>query len=197
MNINFKIYDILSSLIPGFLLLILLLDFLNIKFEKDFIIIYTAAAFVLGYLINTIGSWLEDFYFFTWRGKPSNRLLDGKGIWKVKFCEYEKAKLLLIKEAPANYTNDVLFNIAMRYANGSKDTRVDDFNSLYVFSRSILTTAIISLVIFIIGQFDYRYYICLIPLLIVFWIRCKQRGYFYAKEVLNTYLKLKDQSPVK
>lgn len=197
MNINLKIYDILSSLIPGFLLLILLFNAINIKYEKDFIVIYTAAAFVLGYLINTIGSWLEDFYFFTWGGKPSNRLLNGKGIWKVKFCEHEKAKSLLIKEAPVDYTNDDLFNIAMRYANGLKDSRVDDFNSLYVFSRSILTTAIISLFILIVGQFDSLYYFCLIPLLVVFWIRCKQRGYFYAKEVLNTYLKIKDQSLAK
>lgn len=197
MNINFKIYDILSSLIPGFLVLTLLFYSFDNKYDKDFIVIYTAVAFVLGYLINTIGSWLEDFYFFTWGGKPSLRLLNGKGIWKVKFCEYEKVKSLLIKDASANYTDNDLFNIAMRYANGTKDSRVDDFSSLYVFSRSILTTALISLIILIFGRYDLQYYFCLIPFIIIFWVRSKQWGYFYAKEVLNTYLNLKDQSLAK
>lgn len=192
MNMNFKIYDILSSLIPGFLFLIIILDALKLNYDKDWIIVYTAEAFLLGYLINTIGSWLEDFYFFTWGGKPSNRLLEGKSIWKVKFCEYERAKQKLAEDAPKNSSNDDLFNIAMRYANGSKDSRIDDFNSLYVFSRSLLTTALLSIIILISFHYnDCRYYILLSVLLLILWIRCKQRGYYYAKEVLNVYLKQK------
>lgn len=193
MNINLRIYDLLSSLIPGFLFLMLLLEVLDLGYDKDLIVVYTIEAFVLGYLINTVGSWLEDLYFFSWGGKPSNRLLDGKGIWKVKFYQHEKVKEMLMKESSRSPSNDELFNIAMRYANGVKETRVDDFNSLYVFSRSLLTATMLSIIVVILTNYsDTRYFLVLIFLLIIFWIRCKQRGYYYAKEVLNIYLKQKD-----
>jgi len=190
---NFKAYDILSSLIPGFLVLLVMLNLLSFKYDKDFVIAYTAIAFLIGYLVNTLSSWLEDFYYFTWGGKPSNRLLDGKGIWKVSYFEHEKVKDLLTQESSkSNPTNDNLFSIAMRYANGKKDTRVDDFNASYAFARVLLTTTLVITLLLIAKNYnDWRYYAILIPSLIIFWLRCKQRGYYYAKEVLNEFLKSK------
>ena len=188
---NFKAYDILSSLIPGFLVLLVLLNIFGFTYDKDYVIAYTAIAFLIGYVMNTLSSWLEDFYYFTWGGKPSNNLLDGKRIWKVTFYEHEKAKDSLIQESQKiNPSNDHLFSIAMRYANGKKDSRVDDFNANYAFSRVLLTTALVIAVSQIALNYDdLRYYAILIPTLIIIWIRCKQRGYYYAKEVLNEYLK--------
>lgn len=190
---NFKAYDILSSLVPGFLALLALLNVLGLKFDKDLVIAYTAIAFLLGYLMNTISSWLEDFYFFTWRGKPSNKLLDGKDIWKVRFYSSGKARLLLTTDTSnPSATNDELFSFAMRYTNG-QNSRVDDFNSLYAFSRSLLTTVFIGAVILITTHYkDWRYYATLIPSVIIVWLRCKQRAYYYAREVLNVYLKTKN-----
>lgn len=190
---NFKAYDILSSLIPGFLVLLVLLNTLGLNYDKDFVIAYTAIAFLIGYIMNTLSSWLEDFYYFTWGGKPSSKLLDGKGIWKVSFYEHEKAKDLLTQESSkSSPSNDHLFSIAMRYANGKKDSRVDDFNANYAFSRVLLTTALTITSLLIFNNYnDWRYYAILIPSLIIIWLRCKQRGYYYAKEVLNEYLKSK------
>jgi hypothetical protein len=51
---NFKLYDILSSLVPGFLLLLATLEFLNMPFDKDMVVAYTAVAFLLGFLLSTI-----------------------------------------------------------------------------------------------------------------------------------------------
>jgi hypothetical protein len=188
---NFKAYDILSSLIPGFLVLLVLLKTLGFNYDKDFVIAYTAIAFLIGYIMNTLSSWLEDFYYFTWGGKPSSKLLDGKGIWKVSFYEHEKAKDLLTQESlNSSPSNDHLFSIAMKYANGKKDSRVDDFNANYAFSRVLLTTALVITVSQIALNYDdWRYYVTLLPTLIIIWLRCKQRGYYYAKEVLNEYLK--------
>ncbi len=188
---NFKAYDILSSLIPGFLILLVLLNLFGFTYDKDYVIAYTAIAFLIGYVMNTLSSWLEDFYYLTWGGKPSNNLLAGKGIWKVTFYEHEKAKDLLIQESQkTNPSNDHLFSIAMRYANGKKDSRVDDFNANYAFSRVLLTTTLVITVSQIaLNYYDWRYYVTLIPTLIIIWLRCKQRGYYYAKEVLNEYLK--------
>jgi hypothetical protein len=190
---NFKTYDILSSLIPGFLVLLVLLNFFGISYEKDCIIPYTAIAFLIGYVVNTLSSWLEDVYYFTWGGKPSNNLLNGKGIWRIHFYDYERTKVLLIdesqKESPSN---NHLFSIAMRYASGNKDSRVDDFNSNYAFSRAILTTVLVSIFLISIKNYDrWEVYAISLPILFLSWLRCKQRAYYYTKEVLNEYLKQK------
>jgi len=191
---NFKFYDILSSLVPGFLLLLAILEFFNLSFEKDQIVPYTAIAFLLGFLVNTISSWLEDIYYFTWQGKPSDCLLNGKDIWKVKFYQSQKVKDLLKTETiEPNPSNDELFSIAMRYAN-QKDSRVEDFNSSYAFSRSLLTCVLIGGIFLLIRNFnDWKFYLMIVPTMIIVWLRCKQRGYYYAREVLSVYLKMKNQ----
>lgn len=190
---NFKIYDILSSLVPGFLLLLIILEFFNLSFNKDMIVPYTAIAFLLGFVANTISSWLEDIYFLTWNGKPSDCLLNGKDIWKVKFYQSQKVKELLKTETTKpNPSNDELFSIAMRYAI-QKDSRVEDFNSSYAFSRSLLTCVLIGGIFLLIRNYnDWKYYLMILPTIIVVWLRCKQRGYYYSREVLNVYLNIKN-----
>ncbi len=188
---SFKPYDILSSLIPGFIMLLAILNLLGLDYNNDLVIAYTAIAFLIGFMMNTLSSWLEDFYYFTWGGKPSNNLLDGKNIWKVKFYEHEKVKKLLIEESQKeNPSNDHLFSIAMKYANGQKDSRVDEFNGNYAFARVILTTTLFATIFLIIrNYYDWKYYSILIPILIIIWLRCKQRGYYYVREVLYEYMK--------
>jgi hypothetical protein len=190
---NFKIYDVLSSLVPGFLILMAILELFNLPFDKEMIVPYTAIAFLLGFLINSISSWLEDFYFLTWGGKPSDCLLDGRDIWKVRFYQSQRVRELLKTESKNDKAkNDELFSIAMRYAN-LKDSRVEDFNATYAFSRSILTTVLIGGVFLLIRNYtDWNYYLMIMPTLLVVWLRCKQRGYYYAREVLTVYLKLKN-----
>lgn len=189
---NFKAYDILSSLIPGFLATLVLLDFLAMNYDKDLVIAYTAVAFLLGFVMNTVGSWMEDFYYWTWGGKPSNQLLQGYSIWKVKFYHSDvvRAKLLAESINPTASDNE-LFSIAMRHVNGKKDTRIEDFNTAYAFSRALLTTMLYGTALLLYRNYnDYRYYIILLPLLFVIWLRSKQRGYYYSRGVLNEYLKV-------
>lgn len=190
---NFKAYDILSSLIPGFLILLVLQEFLYEPFNKDWIVPYTAIAFLLGNVMNTISSWMEDIYFFTWGGKPSSCLLEGKSIWKVKFYHHVKAKTELLTDCgDSRAKSDKLFSIAMRVANCTKDNRVEDFNAQYAFSRVLLTTTLLS-TIFLLYQHhnEWKYYAISLPIVWILWLRCKQRGYYYAKEVLEVYLKSK------
>lgn len=185
---NFKTYDILSSLVPGFIMLLVLIPILGYDYNKDYAIGYTAIAFLLGYFLNTIGSWLEDFYFFSWGGKPSSNLLDGKDIWKVRIYNSNEIKDSL-KKLTKNIepSNNELFGIAMRKAFSHKETRIEDFNSFYAFSRTMLTCALISSICLIINYYyDFRVYITLIVVL-VFWYRCKQRAYYLCKEIINIY----------
>lgn len=190
---TFKLYDILSSLIPGFITLCFIFFAFNIAFDKDILVPYTAIAFLLGYVINTLGSWLEDLYCLSWGGKPSRQLLADKGIWKVTFYHGAEVRTLLQAETKnLKATDDELFNIAMRYANATKETRVEDFNSSYAFSRSLLTCVLISTIILLGKNYmDWHYYAILLPLLLIVWLRCKQRSYYYVKEVLTVYFKIK------
>lgn len=188
---TFKAYDILASLIPGTLVLMAVLNLLGLKYDKDLILAYTAVSFLLGFTVNTVGSWLEGIYFLTWGGKPSDRLLGGRSIWKVKFyCADEVKNFLRIETTTSNPSNDELFSIAMRSVTGIKDSRIEDFNAMYAFARSLLTTAIFGSAILLFHNYsNWKYYVLLVPLVFITWLRCKQRGYYYAREVLNEYLK--------
>lgn len=190
---NFKIYDIFSQLIPGFILYATYLYIDHQIFDASFILPATAISFVIGYFVNTLASWLEHIYFFTWGGRPSNQLLDGKSTWKVTFNELEKTKKILIQEANKEEpTNDELFSIASRYATPENSIRVADFNANYAFSRVILTTMLLVSLMLIWANFtNPLIYLVTIPTIFIAWLRSKQRGFYFAKEVLKNYLTIK------
>lgn len=186
---NFKAYDILSSLVPGFIMLLSSLPFLGYEYDKDFIIGYTVIAFGLGYLLNTLGSWMEPFYYWTWGGVPSSNLLDGKGIKKINVYNHLAIKdSLKSKTQNKNACNRELFDIATRCAFTTKDTnRAGDFNNNFAFARTMLTCSILSSTFIIISFNDnWRAYLTIL-IVAVFWYRAKQRAYYYAKEILQIY----------
>ena len=203
---EFKYYDVLSSLVVGYVVLIIGMYSFQIEYNSDYTVAYLAIAFLCGYIINSIGSLLEPIYYFTIGGKPSNRLLDdGKkkhccfynlfvpkntGIKKVRFYETATARKLLLKgfedEDPKE---DRLFSKAMRTVNGDQDTRVPDFLAHYALSRTILTTVLISsLLIIYANPNNWQSYLSIV-LVLICWNRYRERAYYYAREVLNEYLK--------
>ena len=203
---EFKYYDVLSSLVLGYVVLIIGMYSFQIEYNSDYTVAYLAIAFLCGYIINSIGSLLEPIYYFTIGGKPSNRLLDdGKkkhcwfynlfvpkntGIKKARFYETATARKLLLKgfedEDPKE---DRLFSKAMRTVNGDQDTRVPDFLAHYALSRTILTTVLISsLLIIYANPNNWQSYLSIV-LVLICWNRYRERAYYYAREVLNEYLK--------
>ena len=207
---NFKYYDVISSLVVGYVLLVITMYSFQIEYDNDYTVAYLAFAFVCGYIINSVGSLLEPIYYFTIGGKPSTRLLNnGKekrcwlyhlfvpkntGIKKVRFYETENVRKLLITGLEdENPSEDRLFSKAMREVNGDQDSRVPDFNAYYALSRTILTTILISTILIISSYPDcWQSYLSIIVLLIC-WNRYKERAYYYAREVLNEYLKKNKQ----
>lgn len=203
---EFKYYDVLSSLVVGYVVLIIGMYSFQIEYNSDYTVAYLAIAFLCGYIINSIGSLLEPIYYFTIGGKPSNRLLDdGKkkhcwfynlfvpkntGIKKACFYETTTARKLLLEgfedEDPKE---DRLFSKAMRTVNGDQDTRVPDFLAHYALSRTILTTVLISsLLIIYANPNNWQSYLSIV-LVLICWNRYRERAYYYAREVLNEYLK--------
>lgn len=188
---TFNLYDLLSQIIPGSIIYFTLLYVYGIEWDKDYMAIATIFAFLFGYFINAISSWIEKFYFWTWGGKPSSNLLSGKNVAYFEFYQGDEVITLLKKEIKKDTaSSDELFSIASYVANGVKDTRIEAFNANYAFSRNILTSLIIINVI-LVGDSskNINYFLPLTILTILAWYRCKERGYYLSREILQVYLR--------
>ena len=203
---NFKYYDILSTLITGYIALIAIMYSYEIKYNNEYTVAYLSLSFLCGYIINTLGGLLEPFYYVSIGGKPSSRLLQkdngnhnffhelfipsNKGLHRVRFYESDKVRDLLSNNLEGDISEDRLFLKAMREVNCNSESRINDFNAHYAFARNILTTVIISCFLIIPSIQDNNMFCFLIILLILCWYRYKERAYYFAREVLNEYLKL-------
>src|SRR5713101_4412090 len=95
---NLTIYDILAHLIPGLLLYASYFYAQDINLDRIPAIPAAALAYIVGYLNSILASWSEDILYRSWGGKPSDRLLDGHGMWKVKMYDANIAKARLSTE---------------------------------------------------------------------------------------------------
>jgi hypothetical protein len=191
---KFKIYDIFSHLIPGFLVIMFWYHLQDKVFNNSAAIPSTVLAFIIGFFINTLSSWLEQFYYFTWGGNPGAKLLEGKKVWKVYFNNHDRNKAieLLTKEAEAEVSTEVLFSIAKRIAEKNDSSgRLQTQNENFVFNRVLLTTILLLIpgILYLYSTNWLIYAACGILLFIV-WLRGKQRAYYYCREVINIYLSL-------
>ena len=187
-----SLYDVLSHLIPGLLVYLSLLYTLGVGFEVIPMIPASAIAYVLGFVVNALSSWSEGALHWSWGGKPSSRLLEGHSIWKVKMFEGEEARSMLLKEAgKENPANEELFQIAMRNIDLNSKGRITDFNSAYAFSRNIFVAIIICSIIAIFRSPNILFIGGAVAIAFVVWLRAKQRGYYFAREVLLQYIALK------
>lgn len=200
---EFKYYDLLSTIIVGYFAIMAVLFFAGIDYNEDNSIAYIAAAYVVGYLINAVSSLLENFWYWTIGGMPSDKLLSidpnkkYAGIYRVRFYEAEKAIAYLKEDLDnPNANTRQMFGCAMRKTNGNQDSRVPDFNAQYAFSRVLLTTLFFVTIIAIAYHFsDWRYYLMIIPT-VVAWNRFRERGYYYSREVLNEYLNKRESENI-
>lgn len=195
---NFKYYDLMSSLVSGVLVAVSINIIFDLEFDYDTLPLM-AVAYVIGYFINAISSLFEKFYYWTMGGMPSEILLTPvcgqafTGSKKVKFYEVNKVVELLKEELQdTNASLGKMFGRAMSYSNDDEKTRVPDFNAQYAFSRVILTTSLILSALWLSHYYDeWWMWILVILVVVLSWRRCKERGYYYAREVLTVYLRKK------
>lgn len=195
---NFKYYDLLSNLIVGVVAVFALWKIVFPELEiSDWLIL--PMGYVLGYFLDAIASLIEPILFKIICGKPSDRLLtplpgkDWTGINKVRFYFPKKAIDTLRKDTgDERATTDKLFGYAKGIVSANTDGRVADFRGHYALARVVLTTALIAVVLVEIKYYDV-WYSWLISIIVLFlsWNRYRERGYYYAREVLNEYLKNK------
>lgn len=182
---NFNLYDSLSQLVPGFILLIIVVHVLKLDINTIPALPSMAVAYVLGYFINAIGGWTENIMFKSWGGEPATQLLKGKRCGRIKFSELGKLKSLVGE----NTENKELFQITMRLANGND--LVKEMNASYVFSRSILVAAVVGYLALSYVYFNnHLFHITSITIIVMAWYRAKERGFYYVKEVLRTSINI-------
>lgn len=170
-------------------------------------ILSLALAYVWGYILNAVSGLIEPFYFWTMGGRPSDKLLTppskccitGKtknytGYGRIKFFQYDKAiKMLRDELGDTDACTRKMFGKAMSYSNSNTATRVPDFNAQYAFSRVMLTLALVVGVILAFYYYcQWWYWLVFMVTILLLWNRCKERGYYYAKEVLVEYIKIKE-----
>ncbi|MCF7846713.1 MAG: hypothetical protein K9M51_01445 [Candidatus Gracilibacteria bacterium] len=185
---NLSVYNILAHLISGFL--VYLVGLYALELEPNYLdpFMATAVAYLIGYFVNSISAWVEFILNWTWSGRPSDQLLVGKGCGRIQFPEWKKILKLLQKELDNKKTSaDDLFKVAMRKAkNGG---RIPEMNGQYAFSRSVLIAILISVVFLGIPLYqNIGFWIISLILILASWYRAKERGFYYAKEVLSEAL---------
>ena len=193
---DIKYYDLLSTAIIG-VVIVTVVNYLflgNIEIDS---IAYLALGYLTGYFINAIGSLVEFVYYKTICGKPSDRLLtpipgqDWTGCKNVHFYEAQRVVEAIRRELnDTNASTQKMFGCAMRKVYGCEDSRVPAFNAQFAWSRTILTAILISSALFATRYYDeWIFWVASVSLLLISWNRFKERGYYYAREVLNEYLK--------
>lgn len=182
---NLNLYNILSHIIPGFLLFLVGGYALGIDLNTVPPLPATAIAYIIGFFTSTIGAWAEGALFWTWGGKPSNNLLRGKACGRIAFTEWKRGKILLAKEfGKQRATENDLFGVAMRISN--KLERAEDMNAQYAFARSLMMAVIGSATFALYSNpCDTSIWFVSVAATILVWYRTKERGYYYAREVLS------------
>jgi hypothetical protein len=204
MNDKFDIYDVLSILIPGVLIIcavpiafpyapILLAPH---KFPDAFsLIALTAASVFLGHIVQALASLCEPLLNKTWGGRPSEIALErglGDRYLPADTGARIRAKLAAVVGATASTRS--LFLFATQKADG-KSRRVNVFNGLYAYHRVLVVLTSLGLVLYCISfrrglasrltwKQNTGCLLLLLLLLALFWYRAKQRGFYYVREVL-------------
>lgn len=191
-----KYYDLFSTAIIG-VVIVTAVNYLFLGNAEIDSIAYLALGYLAGYFINAIGSLVAPIYYKSIGGRPSDKLLTlipgqiWTGCKKVRFYEAQVVIDIIRKELnDANASTQKMFECAMRKVNGCEDCRVPAFNAQFAWSRTILTTILISSILFAIRFYnEWIFWMASVSLLLISWNRFKERGYYYAREVLNEYLK--------
>lgn len=192
---EFKIYDILSSLIHGVICLGTAMQLFGWSFQDYGAMYFAALSFCIGYLINTIGSWLQKPLFWSFGGMPTKQLLRKQksktyaGISSIPFYFSEELVDALKKDLQVDSIIDDKFSELMQQvARQGENIRIKDFNCSYAFSRSFIVSSFIisAMIISAFPHFWQTYFVLIIP--IICYLRCRNRAFHYAKEVAMEYL---------
>lgn len=202
---KFDIYDLVGILVPGVLVVAavpmafpsLIEQTALIRYPDGFaLLVLTALSVFVGHLIQALGSLVEPFLNKTWGGRPSDLALTtglGEKCFPLDSATRIRTKLLAATSPGA--TDGSLFLFSSQLAASCGSDRVRQFNALYAYHRALIVLTAFVLILFVAslhGGFastltwaqNLVVSLVLFALLLLFWHRAKQRGWYYVREVL-------------
>lgn len=203
MSDKFDYYDLLGILVPGSLLIAWIpLCFPSLaemtvpEFPEAFgVVVCTAIAVFLGQMVQAISSLIEPLLHRSWGGRPSDLALAGTLPKYLPADSAARIKRKLSETIGGEPSGRSIFLYAMQLTDGAGIGRAPRFNSLYAYHRGLLTTIVLGLILFICSmlwgaasKWDFDQclgvFLGLGAFLSLVWYRTKQRGCYYAREVL-------------
>lgn len=212
---KFNIYELLSWVIPGALLVSLLgICFPSLataagtaKFPDGFsVVALLALAIFAGNLVQAVASLIEPVLNWTWGSRPSERALQhGLGNRYLPKDAAERIRKKLEAVVGAGASDRAIFLYAMQRAEAAGSPRVGTFNALYAYHRALLVLSLAGVLALIIAALSGQlpglpWYGSLgaiaagAAVLVLVWYRTKQRAFYYVREVLHTAERVLDQA---
>ena len=201
---KFELYDVLGVIIPGLVSVGFIYAFsywtghnITIPTMPDALQVFVlaAVAIVLGQVIQALSSILEPFYFWTWFGRPSDMALRGRTRISQVFANELKGRFTtyILKGANRAVEDHEIFMCALSICTYKSLGRVARFNSLYAYHRALTTLLLIATMTtaIIIATSDpnppvaWRIFLIELGVTLLFWYRTRQRGIYFADEVLR------------
>lgn len=202
---KFDIYDMVTTILHGTLFVascIVLspkttrvLATLNMP-ETISATIFICTAYFAGQVITAISSIIQPFLFWTWGGKPSDRIFVGAFPESYLSPDFVETAIASLRNAsPKGSSNTSLFSKAMAIARKADGSLSERHNRMYAYNRVALVNTFLISLVFIHSCF---YGLCmscnsktitcigigLVSLVFIHWYRAKQRAFYYVREVL-------------
>jgi hypothetical protein len=215
---KFKIYELLSWVVPGTLLVCLLAVCFPslatatgaVKFPDAFsVVALLALAIFAGNLVQAIASLIEPALNWTWGGRPSERALQaGLGSRYLPQDAADRIRKKIEAAVGAGASDRAIFLFAMQRAESAGSDRVGTFNALYAYHRALLVLCLAGLPAFLIavlsGQLPGLHWsgalgvvVLVAAVSVLVWYRTKQRAFYYVREVLHTAERVLDHAAPK
>lgn len=216
---EFRFQDIIKNIVPGAVIVLAFTAFLindmpTKQWEaimnspiKEYEAIMAIGAllifYLVGYCLDAISSVLEYYLIHTLVGRPSYKLLSGKGS-RIALVNYDE----IIAHIQAKYPNDHTLRFSgnsktdkkiakkfFRYANILRlSSRVPETNSLireyyysYIFSRNFffaISIVSISVVVHFHRELTFIQYSVMAFILVLLYIRRRDHDYYHSRQIL-------------
>jgi len=206
MTAKLDLYDILSALVPGLILVSwipvcfpVLLAIPAPHFPDAFAVLaLTAVALALGQLVQALASAIEPVLNWSWGGRPSELALKkGLGDRYLPHVAAQRIRESLAAAMGGEPSERHIFLYAMNQTDSAGHGRAARFNELYAYHRSLLVLALLLAVALAasatwgsaatlnvgVRRAAVGGFVLLVPLV---WQRTRQRAYYYVREVLLT-----------
>jgi hypothetical protein len=185
-----SLFDILSKLIPGGLLLFAITQSHAInKIEYNEVVVLIII-YILGYFLEAISSIIENPVLFRlFGGNPAVNLLNGRKFLEIGIGRLDKINEI-VEEKYKEHKEDKLrlFLIFHSVVSKKEYPRINHFLEQYTLSRNMFVSCLIAGFYYLNCHFTWIGVAVFLLMLAIIFTRTKQRNYYFTKEVINSYL---------